>query len=140
MALPMKYKLRLRSLGQPTNLNAESRSLAAIGIVLAGIVLLSGCTSSSPSASERTDAKQFANATVSAMTVQNCPTVFQIKPELMGELESTLRKFYREGAGKRFGRTGETEAQCLKQAEEYFSGPQTLRFLELTPAAKKRLR
>jgi hypothetical protein len=96
--------------------------------------------SSGPSASQRTDAKQFANATVSAMTVQNCPTVFQIKPELRGEFEATLRRFYKEGSGKRFSRTGETEEQCLKQAQEYFSGPQTLRFLELTPSAKQRLR
>jgi hypothetical protein len=138
MAVSIKYQLCLRSRGHRSQMKILSR-LPAEGIALVGLLLFSGCMSSSPSASQRIDAKQFANATVSAMTVQNCPTVFQIKPELRDELETTLRKFYREGAGKRFGRTGETEAQCLKQAEEYVSGPQTLRFLELTPAAKKRL-
>jgi hypothetical protein len=111
----------------------------AIGITLAGALLSSGCTSSSPSNVQRSDARQFANAIVSAMTVQNCPTVFRIKPELRGEFEAVLRTYYKEGSGKVFPRSGESEAECLKRAEEYIAGPQTVRYLELTPAAKQRL-
>lgn len=106
-----------------------------IGLPLAGC----GTTSSTADQSKHDAARRFSHTIVSVMEVQECPTVFEIKPEYRAEVEANMRRFYKEGMEKRLATGKRSEQDCLARAKEYFAGPQSLRYLGMTAAARKRL-
>ncbi|MER9398646.1 hypothetical protein NKI46_10975 [Mesorhizobium sp. M0615] len=85
------------------------------------------------------DCYSAARAVVANDTVKNCPTIFRIKPAMQIELDQILNDLRDAGELADLQPSSETIEQCEQRAKEYVAGPQTVRFMELTPSAKERL-
>ncbi|RWC45316.1 MAG: hypothetical protein EOS55_20090 [Mesorhizobium sp.] len=85
------------------------------------------------------DCYTAARAVVANYTVKNCPTIFRIKTAMQIELDQILNALRDAGELADLQPSNETVEQCEQRAKEYMAGPQTVRFMELTPSAKERL-
>ncbi len=85
------------------------------------------------------DCYTASRAVVANSTAMNCPTIFRIKPAMQIELDQILNALRDAGQLADLQPSNETVEQCEQRAKEYLAGPQTIRFLELIPSAKKKL-